>query len=246
MIDKYALIDFGNFPIYNIISGLGFICALFLFMYNLNNRLSEEKKDEVLKIFAFSFLIAVISANFLNWYVIPGVLNYSFLDRFRVAGFTFYFGLIPFFLSSIIFLRLFKFEPGKIYNFIVPSILLFHAFGRIGCSLGGCCYGKIINFNFFNILTIEKFPAREMEAVILFILFAIAQFRIKEKRLIFYLYTYPIIRFLLEFGRGDIRGKLFTNFLSPSQEISLIILTITTIYILITRTTSLKQTRFHI
>lgn len=240
--DIHPLIDFGDFPIYNLAGGIGLILALFLLLHNFKNLdISERKKDDILKILAVSFLAAMFFANFINWFVIPGVLDYSIIDRFRVAGLTYYFGLVPFFLISYLLLKLFKYDPGKILNIVVPSVLIFHAFGRIGCFLGGCCYGKIINFYISSGLFIERFPASGIEAFMLFIFFAITQFWIKEKKIIFYFYAYPCLRFLLEFGRDDIRGKLFTNIFSPSQEISLLIIIFTTLYLVIVAIGRLKS-----
>ncbi|OPY55838.1 MAG: prolipoprotein diacylglyceryl transferase [Pelotomaculum sp. PtaU1.Bin035] len=232
--DRYPIIDFGNFPIYNIMGGLGFIAGLLLFMKNLNGiDEPEREKDKILTLLAVSFLSAMFFANFINWFVIPGVLNYSLIDRFRVAGFTFYFGLIAFFFTSYVLLKIYKFQVGKIINFVIPSALIFHSFGRIGCSFGGCCYGKEINYNLFNHFLIERFPAREIEAFLLFVLFVTAYFFIKKDRLVFYLYTYPVIRFFLEYGRGDVRGKLFTDILSPAQMVSIFIVVLTTIVLVI-------------
>jgi hypothetical protein len=47
--------------------------------------------------------------------------------------------------------------------------------------------------------------------------------KIKKHRFALYLLCYSILRFGLDFGRGDDRGTLFVNFLSPSQVISVFI-----------------------
>lgn len=229
----YPLIEFGNFPIYNLMGGLGFILGLILFLHNLKDtRLNNIQKDRLVTIYGMAFLIGMFFANFLNWFVFPDLLKYSISYRFYYGGFTFYFGLVGFLLTSTVLLKGFKFNVYESINILIPSILLFHGFGRIGCILGGCCYGKITNYNLLNLFTISRFPVREMEAISVFILFFIAQFVIKKNRHIFYFYTYPIVRFLLEFGRGDDRGKLFTAFLSPSQEISILLVVFVSLFLI--------------
>ena len=151
------------------------------------------------------------------------------------AGYTFYFGLIGFLLSLSLFLKLLNYNIDVYMNEIVPSITLFHGIGRIGCLLGGCCYGEICNINlYFD--EIERFPTREISIIFLFMLTIIFQRYIKRRRLLIYLIIYPIFRFLIEFKRGDDRGHLFTEILSPSQEISLIIISLVIIVTIINYT----------
>ncbi len=70
----------------------------------------------------------------------------------------------------------------------------------------------------------QLFPAREIEAGLLLFLTILFQTKIKHNRFLVYLTVYSTVRFFLEFGRGDNRGTLFTNSLSPSQEISLLLI----------------------
>lgn len=231
---RHPSIDMGSFPIYNIMGCFGFVLGLLLLIHNLRRyNLREAEEDRLLLLLAVAFLTGMGLSNVGNWFVMPGLLDLPFLLRVKTAGLSFYFGLIGFLGVAALLLKTFKYDVGKYLNAVIPSLLLFHSFGRIGCSLGGCCYGKIVNWNVFNIFFIERFPAREIEAVVLFLMFFIAQYVIKERRLIFYLYTYPIIRFLLEYGRGDNRGVLVTNVLSPSQLISILIILITSVCLLL-------------
>ena len=136
-----------------------------------------------------------------------------------MGGFSFYYGMFGFFVVSAIFLRIHKINCKFWINEIIPSVLLFHAFGRIGCSLSGCCFGTEITFLGMDIL----FPAREMEAIALFIMYFVFELKIKESRFFWYLICYSILRFALEFGRADNRGELFVSWLSPAQITSIAI-----------------------
>ncbi len=232
--ELHSIYDFGNFPIYNVMGGIGFILGLLVFMNNIKSYDINFRKKELLQfLVGVSFLSGLFFANFLNWFVFPDVLDMPILLRFKYAGFSFYFGLIGFMFTLVLLLKIFRFDIATSLNYTIPSLLIFHSLGRVGCSLSGCCYGKVIDYNILNIFTIHRFPAREIEAVSLFIMFLLVQYVIKKRRTIFYLYSYSIIRFLLEFGRGDDRGKLFVNFMSPSQQVSLTIIFLTTFYLLI-------------
>lgn len=232
--ELHPILDFGEIPIYNIMGGAGFIIGLLVFIHNIKSYdIHFKRKDQLQLLVGLSFLSGLFFANFLNWFAFPHILELPILLRFKYAGFSFYFGLIGFIFTSVLLLKTFKFKVTTSLNYTIPSLLIFHSLGRVGCSLAGCCYGKVIDYNLFNLFTIHRFPAREIEAISLFIMFLLVQYVIKKKRIVFYLYSYPIIRFLLEFGRGDDRGELFVSFLSPSQQVSLAIIFLTTIYLLI-------------
>ena len=136
-----------------------------------------------------------------------------------VEGFSFYYGMLAFFAVSALLLWLLKLDAPFWLNEIVPSVLIAHAFGRIGCSFAGCCYGRPVALLGRAFL----FPARELEALGLFVLFFIFVTKIKRRRVFWYLLCYSVLRFFLEFGRGDDRGVLLVRWLSPAQMTSVIV-----------------------
>ena len=116
----------------------------------------------------------------------------------------------------------------KVFEISVPAMPLFHAFGRIGCFLAGCCYGKKLSTPIV-IGTIEfaRIPVQIIESMAEFILFIVLFILSKKNRdidlLRIYLVIYAVIRFADEFLRGDkIRG--IYGGVSTAQWISLIIL----------------------
>jgi len=216
--------DYWGLPIYNLMGMLGFVLAALLFIRKETK--TKLNPDYEMKI-NISFLLAGLSAlslsNVANWFLYPELLSASLTERFFAGGFSFYYGMLGFIAISALLLWAQKVEVKYWMNEIVPSMLLFHAFGRVGCSLIGCCYGIEINeISVFGVTT-NLFPARELEALFLFIMFAVFQFLIKNNRLYWYLLSYAIFRFFIEFGRGDPRGRLFTDILSPAQVTSIII-----------------------
>lgn len=149
----------------------------------------------------------------------------------RGVGLVFYGGLlggIPgFFLGKKLIQA--RFDPAA--RCAVTMIPLGHAFGRIGCFLGGCCYG--IPYTGFGAVTypeaarIEgaRFPVQLLEAALLFCLFGLLLYCMKGgmsgwRLTALYGGMYSVIRFITEFFRGDeIRGRAWL--FSTSQWISL-------------------------
>lgn len=155
------------------------------------------------------------------------------------GGSVFYGGLLGGIFVAFLFIRKKKFDVDPYIGIGTICIPLFHTFGRIGCFLSGCCYGIESKFGFyFNYYNapgcqgISRFPVQLVEAFFNFVIF-IVLFKLFDREkvsgkmaLIYYLLMYSIVRFSLEFLRGDLyRG--FIGVFSTSQFISLLIFTIT-------------------
>jgi len=217
----YQIIEFEywGLPIYNIMVAIGGLFATLILIDKQKKANTEPKVAEKVNL---SFLLAgfssLIVSNVINWFIFPETLGYPLLQRIAISGLSFYYGMFGFFAISIILLKIQKQDWKFWINEIIPSVLILHAFGRIGCSLAGCCYGVLLT----NTL-LERFPAREIEMICLIIMFFVFNYIIKNNRLFYYLLSYSIIRFFIEFGRGDNRGALITEILSPAQITSIII-----------------------
>ena len=139
------------------------------------------------------------------------------------GGFVFYGGL----LGGLFFMSIheFSFKSTPFYEkaSFLPVLTLCHAIGRIGCLLGGCCYGKRCLAG--CLAGLSRHPVQAYEAIFLLILTLILRSMAEDgKRMVVtYLYSYGLWRFAIEFLRGDeIRG-LYYGF-STSQYISLLLL----------------------
>jgi phosphatidylglycerol:prolipoprotein diacylglycerol transferase len=220
--------------------GLGLIAAVLLLQKNLAVvQDSGHRKADLSIYLGLALIVSLFFAHYLNrWLYRSPVADLSLLDSFRYYGLTFYWGLIPFLCITYLLLRIFGYPIELYLNAIIPSITIFHAFGRIGCSFAGCCFGLEIPL---PILGIYRFPAREIEALFLFILTVLFMTGVKHNRLLVYLASYPLVRFTLEFYRGDDRGKLFTAILSPSQEISIILFFSGIALLMIQKTTTISR-----
>ena len=155
------------------------------------------------------------------------------------GGFVFYGGLIGGALGIIIYCKQFKLPLSPFMNVAAPAIPLMHGIGRIGCFCAGCCYGMEYDGPFAvtypanefteGVSDVPRFPTQLVETAVNLVLFVFLYFFVKRKKrkngqaLGIYLIVYCIMRFLLEFVRGDmIRGGGFG--LSTSQWISIVLL----------------------
>ena len=153
-----------------------------------------------------------------------------------LGGMVYYGGLLGGLVALYITYKHSKFGHRiEMFDLYAVCIPLFHAFGRIGCFLGGCCYGMESSFGFTahgNTLSPEvndvcRFPVQLFESarnllIFFFLLSLCRKDRYHNRLLIVYFYIYPVVRFTLEFFRGDTyRGFLFG--LSTSQIISILL-----------------------
>ena len=58
------------------------------------------------------------------------------------AGFVVYGGIITGVLAGYIYTRIKKISFVQYFDLIMPEIAIAQGFGRIGCFLAGCCYGR--------------------------------------------------------------------------------------------------------
>lgn len=169
-------------------------------------------------------------------------------------GYVFYGGLAGALLMIYLYCLQMDYSFLEFSTVFIPSIPFIHAFGRIGCFMGGCCYG--IKYNGLFSITFPKqslinhlgdyprFPVQLLESAALFILFIIFTLNYKKHfrpgyLLGIYLCSYSIIRFSIEFLRADYnRGFLLS--LSSSQWISIILIYIGVHFVRISKNWSIN------
>ena len=119
---------------------------------------------------------------------------------------------------------------------MLPCIPLGHAFGRIGCLLGGCCYGLPtdlpIGVVYINPISdapqgVALFPVQALESLILVAIFVVLILYTRANRpprriVGLYFMLYAVCRMCMEYLRYDaIRGHI--GFWSTSQWISAVL-----------------------
>ena len=150
------------------------------------------------------------------------------------GGMVYYGGFLGGCVGLLIYTKYNKIVERKIaFDLFAVCVPLFHVFGRIGCFFSGCCYGMESRFGFVihgntlipEINDVRRLPVPLIEAVCNLVIFFILLRLFKKgkengKMIFYYMLIYPVVRFVLEFFRGDaIRGFLFG--LSTSQWISI-------------------------
>lgn len=145
------------------------------------------------------------------------------LSLILFGGYVFYGGLLGALSGAWLFCKIKKYYLDDVMDFVVPAFVLFHAFGRIGCFMSGCCYGFQLKEQFvLGGIHLNYFPLQLVEAVFEFIMFFILSKVSDGKKLKVYLVSYSVFRFINEFFRGDtVRGLWFG--ISTSQIIAVVI-----------------------
>ncbi|MBO7364795.1 MAG: prolipoprotein diacylglyceryl transferase [Lachnospiraceae bacterium] len=156
------------------------------------------------------------------------------------GGFVVYGGLIVGITVPIIYICGMKKLPILPAFDIAAMLIPFgQGFGRIGCLLSGCCYGRPVPEGAWYGITfpagadapagIPLYPTQIMSFVFDFLLCAFLFYRMDRNKfrgqnLALYMIIYSVGRFIVEFFRGDDRGDYLFGVLSPSQAISIVTL----------------------
>jgi phosphatidylglycerol:prolipoprotein diacylglycerol transferase len=145
---------------------------------------------------------------------------------------VFYGALIGGVLGVMICARRKKLPFLAYIDLFAPSLVLAHAFGRIGCFMAGCCYGcptdgflgVVYPANSAAPAGVPLLPTQLFESAFLFILTIVLVWILKKRRTFgtvtgWYLVLYGVWRFVIEFYRSDDRGAV--GMLSTSQFIGI-------------------------
>ena len=155
----------------------------------------------------------------------------TFYEYFMQIGLVFYGGFFGCVLMLLLMCRILHDDFWEMTDLLIPILPLVQAFGRVGCFTAGCCYGiespfgVMFNASPFAPHDVTLLPVQLFEAAGTLVLFLILYHRTKNKcapgrTLGFYMLFYGILRFVLEFFRGDeVRGHALA--FSTSQWISI-------------------------
>lgn len=227
----------GDIDLYTILLCIGIVAAILVY------RKAADIMNVGAKLFNFTLFCAFISivVGLSSAVLFQALYNIGERGAFIIdksTGATFAGGLIggasTFLLIYFIFGKRidksYKKEAMSIVNAAACSIPAAHGFGRLGCLMAGCCYGKPTDAfygMYMHDLGYKVVPVQLFEAIFLFILFFVLFSVLKKQKkytMSLYLTSYGIWRFFAEFMRDDDRGASIIKALSPSQLISIIML----------------------
>lgn len=170
---------------------------------------------------------ALLGARGLGWWVALAEAGQG------SGGLVFYGGLLGGALAGWVAVLRLGWPVGVAADAAALPLCIGHAVGRLGCLLGGCCYGKPFTgpwaIRYPHFLThhaagVLRHPVPVYEACLLCLL-AVALGRAHANhgpggRALHYLWGYGALRFAVESLRGDAeRGLLWGGLLSTSQAI---------------------------
>jgi phosphatidylglycerol:prolipoprotein diacylglycerol transferase len=150
------------------------------------------------------------------------------------GGLVYYGGLIGATVAGIVYLSWKKLPVWKIADIVAPSIALGSVFGRIGCLMNGCCYGRACSLPWaitfppghethpFDQPAIPVHPTEIYDALLNLILYVGLAWLFRQRRkfdgqiFALYLIVYAVFRSITEYFRGDypadhIHAGLFTS-----------------------------------
>lgn len=234
-------IEIGNYklPTYGLMIIIGVAIANLVALKILKKYKLDHLDFTILE--GYTFLGAIIGAKLLYLIVsfdeidFGRIFEWPYLKALLQGGFVFYGGLIGGILTALLAGKIHKIKTLTYMKTVICLIPIIHAFGRIGCFLAGCCYGKPYD-GIFSVVFPEKsmapsgiplFPVQLFEAICLLLIgFTILFLQMKfdfSKTVELYLILYGILRFILEYLRYDAaRGHLLM--FSTSQWISIFLI----------------------
>ena len=239
-IDTTTFMVFGILPPYIFFAGVGAFFGFLAFNVLLLHLKSDVKLGN--RAVVFSLPVLLIGAKLFG--IIANITRAIYYgnpitkDTFVHSSIVFYGGLIFFVICFLLLTRKMQARDRVIVtDSLSAAIPLFHAFGRLGCFFGGCCYGVMVDEDYYlsvnytniindEIITQNRFPVQLMEAsfnFLIFILLFLLVYKEKMKGKIIYIYIllYSVLRFSDEFLRGDSKAIVFG--LSVAQIISILL-----------------------
>lgn len=238
------LFKIGSFELasYGLMTALAYVLA----SWYLYKRLHYIKldKDTFWNIIFIAFVSALAGAKLLYIIVSWSEMGATFAERLAVSirdfryGFVFFGGAIAAIGALLYYLKRKHLPVLKTADFFIVALPLGHAVGRVGCFLAGCCFGKPtalpwgVAFTDPHSLVAREYlgvhlhPTQIYEIIGNLLLFFLLQHYYKKPHkngavLAAYVIGYSLIRFVIEFFRGDFRGEYVLR-LSPSQLIAVL------------------------
>ncbi len=223
---------------YGLMIVLGIICCFFYATRQFKK--FNISSEQVGNLFFYIIIAAFFGGKVFLFLEEPAQhLKNNFKDLFSGSGFVFY-GSLCFAIPTIYwYLRKHNAQIRPSLDILGVCGALVQAFGRLGCFGAGCCYGKACPKAFGMIYTnphsaaplnVSLYPTQLIEALWLFgLAFFLATYS-KKKQFdgqIFALYIglNAIVRFGIEYLRGDEdRGYFFNGLVSNSQLFAILLL----------------------
>ena len=231
---KIELFSIGPITVhgYGFMIALGILCCVAMASYRAKKY--NMNPDAILDIAIYGVIAGFLGAKLM--YVIVEFPQFI-KDPMSVIGsegFVVYGGIIVGVLAAILYCRIKKLAFFEYFDLCAPSISLAQGFGRIGCFLAGCCYGRETDSIFGVVFPesalapsgVKLLPTQLFSSAGDFLITIVLLLYYKKKKHTgdvgaMYMLLYGVGRFLIEMLRNDDRGAV--GALSTSQFISIFI-----------------------
>lgn len=222
---------------YGVLVAIGFLVGLGLAIRQAKKEGLPSQK--IMDLGFYILLASLIGSRVFYVFVNPAPYISNPLNIFKIweGGLVFYGGVLLVMPVFVWYVKKHGLGIWRTADVFAPSIAIGHAFGRIGCFVAGCCYGKIaesipwaVVFTKPECLAPTNVPLHPTqlyeavgEAINFLILITLRKYKSFNGQLfVAYMLFYAILRFIVEFFRGDPgRGYIMDN-LSLSQGISIL------------------------
>lgn len=228
---------------YGVMIAVGILTAFWMSMYRAKKQGLDE--DALFNMGIVGIIGGLVGAKLLYYITeLPAIAkDPSVLWRLS-EGFVVYGGLIGGFLTPLVYAGIKKYPFWRYLDIAVAGVAAAQGFGRIGCFLAGCCYGRQTDACWGVVFPegglapsgVALIPTQLISGAGDFLIAAVlilAGRKLKKEGEVsgLYLILYSAGRFAVEFLRDDPRGTV--GFLSTSQFIAVftLILGIGIIYV---------------
>jgi phosphatidylglycerol:prolipoprotein diacylglycerol transferase len=238
------------------------------FLFGISVAIFFARKEGIKSQIIFDLAIYIFIASLLGAKALEIIVNFNYykadwhrvLDIYQLGG-VYYGGLICAILITIWYTRKQKVSFWKSADVLAMGLAGGQIFGRTGCFLAGCCWGKpgspyypfAVTFTnreaasqIGTPLNIPLHPVQLYEAGLMLIVFLVLVWLYKYRKfpgqqLCLYLFSYAVVRFVLEYYRDDPRGAVWNGALSTSQSISILMVGVAFVLFFLRKRSSLQS-----
>ena len=228
---------FGSLPVrwYGVMMACAFLAGLWT--ATRRARLANVHGDVIADVTLWLMAGSIIGARFVyvTTYWKQEFADQPFSEVFMIqhGGLVYYGGLIGAMISAFGYLFWKKLPVWKIADILAPSIALGSVFGRIGCLMNGCCYGRACDLPWAIHFPPDHethgagvHPTEIYDALLNLVLYGFLAWLFRRRKFdgqIFatYLIIYAVFRSIAEYFRGDYPADHVHAGLTSAQVVSL-------------------------
>jgi phosphatidylglycerol:prolipoprotein diacylglycerol transferase len=202
-------------------------------------------EDRFLTVVLVTLLASIFGARLL--YVLEHIVDYrhqwSSVFALWQGGLTLYGGLVAGTVGGLWTAKRQGLEPWRVADALAPSVAIGSAFGRVGCFLNGCCYGRPTTLPWGVVYPPDTYPGLEfgttpihpsqtyfsIAGLVLFLVLWSLRARLRVPGHLFWTFIvlYALVRIPLDFTRAyeadSVLGHVGALDVTESQLISLVL-----------------------